>query len=184
MNKEHEKVKSPYEKIFIIGFSGAGKTTLSTELATLLTKHTGETWQDLDLDTEIFLRHKVSTETHLGEVIERISLKKFREIESMLLADFCKNLPDKKILALGGGAVSLEFWNEISKHPKILVVFLNTSFDLCYERIKDDPTKPLAKLGRSGLFELYQDRLSLYEKAPVKINSFDIDFIVKLFAGR
>lgn len=172
-----KKSHFPYEKIVIVGFSGAGKTTFSKALAIHLSTTDKRTWTSVDLDQELFFHHKKPNELHLGEVIDRLSFKTFRELERDLLFKLVQTFEPPFVMSLGGGAFTSEVASELLKREEVLVVFLNTPFEICFERIKNDPVRPLSRLGQEGLRALYMERLPLYEKAQVNLASPSLSFI-------
>lgn len=180
MSKKHH---FPYEKIVIVGFSGAGKTTFSKALAPHLSKVDERLWTSVDLDDELYFHHKIASEKHLGEVIERLTLKTFRELERELLLKIMDTFEPPFILSLGGGAFSKEMGLELKKRKEVLTVFLNTPFETCFERIKNDSARPLTKLGHEGLRTLYLERLSSYEKAQVNLAYPELGFIDDFLAN-
>jgi shikimate kinase len=62
-------------------------------------------------------------------------------------------------LALGGGALTGV------KNDGAKLVFLDTPFELCYERITNDFNRPLVSLKKEELRKLYNERLTLYRQA-------------------
>lgn len=184
INKVIKKPKFPYEKVILLGFSGAGKTTFSKALAPQLSKEDHRLWTSVDLDEELFFHHRLPTEKHLGEVIERIGLKAFREYEKELIFKIMDTFEPPFILSLGGGAYSKEMSEYFKKFSGVLTVFLDTDFEKCFERIKHDPVRPLAKLGHEGLKTLYLERQVIYEKAMVKLSSPDLGFIFQFMGPK
>lgn len=176
-NKISKKSHFPYEKIVIVGFSGAGKTTFSKALSQHLSIIEKRSWTSVDLDQELYFHHKEPNELHLGEVIDRLSFKVFRELERDLLFKIVQTFEPPFVMSLGGGAFTLEVANELLLREEVLVVFLNTPFEICFERIKNDPVRPLSRLGQEGLRALYLERLPLYEKAQVNLATPELCFI-------
>ncbi|MCL4151920.1 UNVERIFIED_CONTAM: hypothetical protein GTU68_024138 [Idotea baltica] len=80
--------------IFIIGFMGAGKTTLGKELAALLEI------PFIDLDACIVESHQRS----IAEIFDAEGQERFREIEHEALKILIENTNKDKIIATGGGA--------------------------------------------------------------------------------
>lgn len=174
------KLIFPYEKIVIVGFSGAGKTTYAQSLSLHLCGIDKREWKSIDLDQELFLLLKEKGESHLGEVIERLTFKVFREHERAWLFKILNSFEPPFVLSLGGGAYTDQVATEVGNQKNVLTIFLNTSFDLCYERIQDDPTRPLSKLGKEVLRALYFERLPNYEKAQEHLIDLDFTFIDSL----
>jgi len=120
--------------IFIIGFMGAGKTTLAKELAEK------KKIRCLDTDEEI--------ERLEGKSISSIFKEKgeyyFRTLETNLILSL-SNTPH--VISCGGG---LPCYNDnILKLKKIgKVVFLNTDVEIIFSRLREDKSRPLL-LGKS-----------------------------------
>lgn len=154
-------------KLLLCGFMGAGKTTLLSKF-----EHNQMGFDCVDLDGQIASDLNISPHK-LGDWIENFGFPLFRKKEDDLL----KNLLNQKrsmVIALGGGALSAEILNVIHKNPDYKLVFLNTSFDTCLERIKNDKLRPLAKLDPIELKKLYDERYVIYSQADLILSQSDI----------
>lgn len=104
---------------YLLGFRGAGKTTLGRGLAR------GVGWTFLDLDEEWEKRNGIS----ILNFVERNGEQRFRETESLLLAEVnylacTERLPQPLVIATGGGIVDMEASRQTllaSPLPKILI---------------------------------------------------------------
>ena len=127
-----------------------------------------------------------SSSRELGRIIEEKGLAWFREQEfktlELLLQNCGHQLKAPVLIALGGGAFDSKAHSLCQKHAEVLTVFLNTPFELCYQRIEDDKNRPLAKLGKDKLFATYNERLALYQKADITLNDFPLNFIEALLS--
>jgi shikimate kinase len=126
--------------IYLYGFMGCGKSFLA--------RKSGLDYIDLDEQigdiSEIFTAH--------GE-------KYFRELELLTLKGLCAPL-----ISLGGGALTNPEAAAYAKENAI-VVFIDTPFEVCFERIKGDKARPLAaNKTKEKLFELYNSRLEHYRE--------------------
>ena len=118
-------------KLFIIGYMGAGKTTVGKELSELLKQ------PFIDLDHEI--------ETLEGKSVTDIFIDKgeeyFRELEANSLRDITRN-QSSFIMATGGGTPcyhqNIEWMLESGK-----VVWLMASVKTILDRIENTGTRPL-----------------------------------------
>lgn len=64
---------------------------------------------------------------------------------------------------------------KIKGNSECRLVFLDTPFDVCFERISGDTgSRPLVKLGRDRLYELYEERLPFYQLAELKLDMAQI----------
>lgn len=145
-------------RIIITGFMGAGKTTVARALAARLNCAT------LDLDTAIVERTRRSIEAIIDEEGEA----RFRQIEGEVLRD-CLAHSDARIIALGGGTwTRAENRAAIAAHDCV-TVWLDTPFELCWQRISDaSHTRPLARR-REPALTLYTVRRAAYELAALHI---------------
>jgi shikimate kinase len=143
-------------KYFICGFMGAGKSTLLGELSGKVKSE----FELIDLDDLIFKEHGGQFK-NLGMYIESIGLDHFRALEFSALMNL--SLKDNVVVALGGGS--------LTEQSMALLVgwkgfWLNTDFETCWSRISEDTNRPLVKLGKSNLSELYTQRALVYSQYP------------------
>ncbi|MCO4792116.1 MAG: AAA family ATPase [Bacteriovoracaceae bacterium] len=148
----------------LCGFMGSGKSTLLKKFS----KNTN-TYQCFDLDEEIFKKAGQGFKS-LAEFIESKGWDHFRRRESETLEEFLKSSHDT-VLALGGGAVSGVNVAKIKGFKEARMVYLNCPFEVCFERIADDKSRPLVKLGKEKLLDLYNERVPLYELAQIHLSS-------------
>ncbi|MBS8264874.1 shikimate kinase [Mesobacillus boroniphilus] len=140
------------EAIYLIGFMGSGKTTVSQELAKKLEVAV------YDTDQEIV---KLAGKT-INEIFSIDGEEKFRELESKVLY----SLPLKDaVVSTGGGIIGSEK-NRAFLSGKMNVVFLNAEFSIIMERLKDDDTRPLLSTNNIEAAEtLYNSRIPFYREA-------------------
>lgn len=135
--------------IFLCGFMGCGKSTVGRILA----KKLGCGCVDLDKYIEDGEGMKIP------EIFAKKGEPYFRELETKALAEFGSK---GGIAATGGGALLTEKNGETAKKAG-MVVFIDTDFDICYNRIKDDPHRPLAyNSTKEQLRERFDHRRPLY----------------------
>lgn len=151
-----------YKKFFITGFSGAGKSTLLQELTQFPEL---ADFRLLDLD-EVIRKNDAKAYESLGEFIDRVGMERFRSIEKSLLQEFAKT-EESLVLALGGGALEKGNQQILGDFKGF---FLDTDFETCWKRIEGDSNRPMTKLGKKVLSEVYHERLKSY-KAYQKIQS-------------
>ncbi|TDQ41672.1 shikimate kinase [Aureibacillus halotolerans] len=142
--------------IFLTGFMGAGKTTVGQ----LLAEQYG--YRFIDTDQEIERLHQCSVRTIFQEKGEA----QFREIETEVLQ---KETTSKTVLSTGGGIVLSKANREwLSKEG--IWVFLHVTPEEIYQRVKDDPHRPLLDGDpQERIQSLFEQRLSLYNEAPIVI---------------
>jgi len=149
-------------KIYLVGFMGAGKSTVGDRLADRLE------FEFRDLDEMI--------EGRTGKTIPQIfrddGEDRFRELETETLREQSQS-SKPLILATGGGVPANE------KNRRILeesgtTIYLDVDFDVIYERVQEGEHRPLVPDGEEAydqLRSLWEDRQSCYREA---------DFVVSL----
>jgi len=148
-------------KVTLIGFMGCGKSTVGE----LLSKKLNLPF--IDLDSLIVER----TGREIPQIFKELGEEGFREIERELLREVLKR-EGSLVLSVGGGAPAYRDNIEvINKHSTS--IFLNTPFESLWERIFKDKNRPLVKLGREGLKELYLKRLPYYKRANLEVECRD-----------
>ncbi|GBG95938.1 shikimate kinase [Lactococcus termiticola] len=131
--------------VILIGFMGVGKTSLAYRL--------DPNYIDLDRAIERKIKRPIA------QFFERFGEAEFRKIEHELLASYAEH---KGLIATGGGIVEYAPNLPIlEKNPQ--TIYLKSDFEDLYERIKDDPSRPLTLQGKVGLKELFERRAKLYE---------------------
>jgi len=133
--------------IVIVGFMGAGKTTVGRMLAGRL----GLPFVDSDLVIE----------QRAGRPVRQIFADDgeaaFRDLEHDVIAGLLAG-PDA-VLALGGGAADRQDTRDLLKPAH--VVYLSVGFAESMLRVAGDSDRPL--LARPGVDDLYQRRLAVYD---------------------
>jgi shikimate kinase len=135
--------------IVLVGFMGAGKTTVGTLLAARL----GLPFTDSD--------HVI--EDRAGRPIRQIFAADgepaFRALEHQVIAGLLDGPP--AVLALGGGAPGYPPTRDrLVADPAAQVVYLHVGYDQALRRVGGDQGRPL--LARPDLPALYQRRLAVY----------------------
>lgn len=147
-------------KILICGFTGAGKTTFLKKLQGNPLKY-----QFFDLDEQIARELKIP-ENQIGDWITANGIKFFRDIELASLKSTLSHSSDV-VLALGGGALSDEALSFIRQDSQAKLVFLDTEFLVCHQRISGDSNRLLSKISVEQLKIIYQERRVNYLKADL-----------------
>lgn len=137
---------------------GCGKTTAGRIAA----KKLGFAYEDTD---ELIVKNEKMT-------IPRIFAEKgepyFRNAEAETVKSLCgKNI----VVSCGGGAMLNTDTARTAKESGI-VIFINTPFELCYERIRNDPNRPIAASSTMDeLLERFNSRYAVYyENSSVMID--------------
>ena len=146
--------------IILIGLMGAGKSTIGKALATTLN------YRFIDVDEEIVKHENMS----INDIFLQKSENYFREIETQVIKEICKN--NKTVISLGGGGFEKEINREILLNNG-KVFYLYTDVNTLYERIKSDSSRPLLKCKnpKEKLQELLEKREVNYLKAHYKIDT-------------
>jgi shikimate kinase len=145
-------------RIFIIGFMGAGKTTVASALARLADCGM------IDLDSFITEREGRTPQQFINEDGEA----HFREIESSALRAALED-EAARVVALGGGTWTLEQNRMLIAEHGGFTVWLDAPFELCWRRIKRGRSlRPLAR-DHEQAHRLYDERRSLYALAALHV---------------
>jgi shikimate kinase/3-dehydroquinate synthase len=136
--------------VVLVGFMGAGKTTLGRDAALRLGR------EFLDLDRAIEERAGKT----IAQLFEERGESAFREIERHA-ARVALSSPDPLVIALGGGAVTSAETRELLRDA--FVVLIDIDADSAWERVRRSNKRPLAR--DEGAFRrLYQERAPLYRE--------------------
>ena len=148
--------------IFLIGFMGTGKSTISAELKEMLHR------ECLEMDQMIVESQKMP----ISEIFEKYGEDHFRDIETQTLIGLKDHEP--AIVSCGGGiVVRQENISHMKESGKI--VLLTATPQTIYERIKDSTDRP----GLNGhmnveyIRELMEKRREKYEAAADLIVATD-----------
>ena len=136
--------------IYLIGFMGAGKTTLAHSLAEVLNLNC------MDLDQCIEKEEK----TTISTLFEKQGEAYFRDLEVKYLKK-TENLKST-IISTGGGIIGYKENRVFLKNQ--LSIYLDWPFDVLYTRIAGDKERPLSK-SYDQLKALHKERLPFYEES-------------------
>lgn len=147
-------------RIVIVGFMGCGKTTVAKALARKLN------CAMIDLDSFITDREARSP----AEIIELDGESSFRELETRALREALKH-KTARVIALGGGAWTIEANRALIEKDNCLSVWLDAPFELCWRRItaKGKASRPLAP-DRRRARALYESRRASYQLAQLRVD--------------
>ena len=142
------------ENIFLIGFMGTGKTTVSRQLGSMLK------FLEIDLDQEIELRKQMK----ISEIFESYGEEYFREIETNLVQEFENK--SGYVVSCGGGAV-LRQENVESMKKNGTIVLLAATPETVYERVRYGNNRPIlnGNMNVEYITELMERRDSFYRAA-------------------
>ena len=157
--------------IVIVGFMGAGKSTIGP----LLAKELGLPFVDADLAIEQRAGRSI------GEIFASHGERAFRALEHRVIADLLDG-PDV-VLALGGGAP--EHAGTRRKLVQSSVVYLQVGYRAALRRVSGDAARPL--LAQPDLPARYQRRLPVYSSVAtvaVRTEGRDPDTVAKDILAR
>ena len=156
------------QRIVLTGFMGVGKTTVAKHLAAMLA------CERIDLDAVITESERRS----IAEIIEQVGIERFREIETANLRRILEE--NARIIALGGGAWTVEENRRLIKSRGFTTVWLESSFEHCWLNISASKrVRPLAR-NKSDAFRLFEERQKVYCLADwhfiikPEFNSFEV----------
>lgn len=110
----------------------------------------------VDLDRFIVDAEKMT----IPEIFDKFGEPHFRKLE----AKYIKELSEGYVVATGGGALLNDETAGFARASGISV-YINTSFETCYQRIKGDKNRPLVMNNTyEQLSELYQKRAPIYRR--------------------
>jgi shikimate kinase len=145
--------------LFIVGFMGAGKSTVGRALARRLG------WRFADLDEDIAAHEQMS----VPEIFEKRGEAEFRKVEQAALqrriSDVSRGVP--WVIAVGGGCYAqAENLDLMQNHG--VTIWLDAPLDMLRARVGGAFNRPLAR--DPVLFEkLFDQRRPVYERADFRI---------------
>jgi shikimate kinase len=148
------------QAVILVGFMGAGKTTIGRELGRLLG------WKFVDLDDVIV--------TNAGKSVVQIFQEEgetsFRQHEKRALADVLGEARGQStVIALGGGAFVQPDNTDVISRSGIPAVFLDAEIDTLLLRCRAErKVRPLAQ-NENQFRQLYEERRSAYMKADHRV---------------
>jgi shikimate kinase len=145
------------DKIYLVGFMGAGKTTVAHALARRLG------WRAVDVDELIEQREHLL----VAEIFSRHGEAYFRAVERAVLFD---QLPPRHLVVATGGGTFADSQNRSAISRDGVSVWLDVPLDRLIERLPADGRRPLAA-DRPGFERLYHQRRATYEQAHVRLDA-------------
>lgn len=145
------------DKIYLVGFMGAGKTTVARRLA----KRLG--WQAADIDELIERRERLS----VSEIFARRGEPYFRAAERAVLGD---QLASRHLVVATGGGTFVDPHNREVINRDGVSVWLDVPLDQAVARVPAGGRRPLAA-DRSEFERLYHSRRSAYQQAHIRLDA-------------
>jgi shikimate kinase len=145
------------DKIYLVGFMAAGKTTLARALA----KRLG--WEAFDVDELIEQRERLT----VAEIFAKHGEPYFRAVERQVLLE---QLPKRHAIVATGGGTFADVQNRAAILRDGASVWLDVPLDRLIGRVPADGRRPLAA-DRTGFERLYHQRRAAYEQAHVRLDA-------------
>ncbi|GGE46691.1 shikimate kinase [Pullulanibacillus camelliae] len=158
--------------IFLIGFMGAGKTTIGKNLSQRLSMNV--------VDTDDMIE-KVCQKT-INDIFKEEGEEAFRHHESTIL----KELSWPETIVTTGGGIIKNPENRQFMHQQGIVIYLHTDPRVVLERTADDDSRPLlAQNRKQRITRLLNERLPQYLEADYTVNTSmkSVDTITEEIAG-
>ena len=145
------------DKIYLIGFMGAGKTAVAWALAKRLE------WQAVDIDDLIAQREQA----RIADIFARHGEPYFRAMERAVLFE---QLAKRHAVVATGGGTFVDPQNRAAINADGVSIWLDVPLDRVIARIPADGSRPLAA-NRAEFERLYHARRSAYQLAHIQIDA-------------
>ncbi|HXB22956.1 MAG TPA: shikimate kinase [Candidatus Solibacter sp.] len=149
--------------VFLVGFMGAGKSTVGQALASRLG------WAFYDLDLIIEERERTS----VADLFAAAGEAGFRELERVALADLLENelRQADSVVALGGGTFAQAENRKILRRFEAMTVLLNAPLEELRRRCNESGgQRPLAREG-AQFEQLFESRRGAYNLADFQVET-------------
>jgi shikimate kinase len=145
------------DKIYLVGFMGAGKTSVAAALARRLD------WRAEDIDERIERRER----RDIPAIFRQEGEAYFRALERQELIML---VPERGIVVATGGGTMVDAMNRELMLADGVVVWLDAPFATIVSRVPVDGRRPLAS-DRNEMERLYNQRLVAYGQAHVRVDA-------------
>src|SRR5215813_4798000 len=149
-------------RIVLVGFMGAGKSTVGALLAQRLQ------WRFLDADRVIEDR----TRTAIADIFSQQGETAFRALESEVVQELVRE--HRLILAVGGGAIETKAIRDaLLQSAETCVVFLKAPLEIMISRCEQQPGAALRPVlnDRERLRNRFESRLPHYENSHLVVET-------------
>jgi shikimate kinase len=151
-----------YKAVFLVGFMGAGKTSVGRSLGRRLG------WSFEDLDDRLQARAGRS----IAEIFRDLGEAEFRRLENTALRELLSELSTgSRVVALGGGAFAPPENAALLERAGVHVIFLDGSVEELFRRCQQEPRERPLLRNIKQFRELYDQRRPYYEKASHRIDT-------------
>jgi shikimate kinase len=157
-----EADRGPVKAVFLVGFMGAGKTSVGQTLAGTLG------WTFVDLDTRIVAK----TGRSVAEIFEHDGEPAFRKMEHDELRSLLGELDSANtVVSLGGGAWMQSPNTAALRQASVPVLFLDAPVEELWRRcLPEQKTRPLLQ-SEEAFRELYAARRKAYAEGTVLVDT-------------
>ena len=145
------------DKLYLVGFMGAGKTSVARALG----RRMG--WRVEDID------HRIEAHEHqrVADIFTRHGEPYFRSLERTILQEL---LPQRHVIVATGGGTFVDPENRTAMLADGAVAWLDVPLERVIERVPADGRRPLAS-DRTQMEQLYARRGAAYSQAHVRIDA-------------
>ena len=148
--------------IVLVGFMGAGKTSVGRELGRRLE------WPFIDLDDRVEAREKRT----IGEIFQSSGETEFRRAEHDALEELLKEAETgPRIIAVGGGAFAQPENTSRLEACLATTIFLDASVEELWRRCGDDSTERPLRRDEQVFRQLYETRRPRYLRAQFHVDT-------------
>ena len=145
------------EKVYLVGFMAAGKTTVARALGRRLD------WRVVDIDEVVEQRERLS----VSDIFARHGEPYFRMAERAALTE---QLGVPHLVVATGGGTFAEPQNRAMINADGLSIWLDIPLDRALARVPADGRRPLAS-DREAFERLYHARRTAYQQAHIRIDA-------------
>lgn len=145
------------DKVYLVGFMAAGKTTVARALAKRLD------WRAVDIDEVVEQREHMP----VAEIFAKHGEPYFRAAERAVLLE---QLEPRHLVVATGGGTFVDPMNRAAINSDGLSVWLDVPLDRLIARLPADGRRPLAA-DRIEFERLYQVRRAAYQQAHIRVDA-------------
>jgi shikimate kinase len=155
--------EAPVRAVFLVGFMGAGKTSVGRALS----RHLG--WRFEDLDDRIQARERRT----VPEIFQYAGEAGFRQAERAALRELLAEIDagPPRVAALGGGAYVQEEIASLLAESGAVTIFLDAPADELWRRCGSDVVERPLRREESEFRRLYDARRPRYLQASLKVDT-------------